>query len=186
MTAVPQQSPESTPPPIGDVAYKWWASLQDNAPNGEPNRLRDRAALARLRRSDPVSCLAEPSVMSLYRDMGGAGFNASRLRNSVRLALVLAHVRRHNAKTTFARALGPSGFSTDDGKLKRIRMQALLKAEGDEEIVRSFRRAIDLLDREANIFDLARVIASWEHERTRMRFAFDYFNAAQAAPGGDD
>jgi CRISPR type I-E-associated protein CasB/Cse2 len=169
--------PVASKPKPWSVAYDWWESLRARG---------DSATLARLRRSDPVSCLAEPGLLALYRKMGSAGYDERRLRNAARIALVLAHVRRPDRRQSFARALGPSAATADDGKLKRIRMQALLKAETEDEIIRAFRRAVDILDREANVEDLARVLATWDHEQTRMRFAFDYFNARHAAPGEGD
>lgn len=163
------------------LAFEWWASMQDTNAKGEPNPERDRGALARLRRGDFATGVTEPAALALYRKIGDAAFDRERLRETLRLALVLPHVRRHTG-TTIARALGPQGPDGENAVLSRLRLQNLLRARSEEDIVRGFRRAVALLGGEANVFDLAKTLIRWEDERTRIRFAFEYFNAAQATP----
>ena len=98
---------------------------------------------------------------------------------AVRVARVLVHARAHEPAENFARSLGPSNLDKDDGRLKLLRLRALLACDDDEEIVRRFRRALDLTGRAANVRDLARILLNWRIEDVRARFAFDYFNPAK-------
>jgi CRISPR system Cascade subunit CasB len=58
----------------------------------------------------------------------------------------------------------------------------LLTTQGDDATLIAFRRLIALKRGTANVGDLARLILYWEDEKTRMKFAFDYWQAGQAAP----
>ena len=53
----------------------------------------------------------------------------------------------------------------------------------------AFRRIVAILDHKANVRDLATQLLAWtdgEHgDLTRTRFAFDYHDAGQFAPGAD-
>ena len=173
-------------------ALDWWRALQDTTADGTPNPRADRAVRARLRRAEPGDpfAAAEPAVLDLHTRLWGASWSGERtLRLTLRLALVLAHVREEAAAGAdsraerFARALGPSRLEEDDGVLKALRFRALLGAHEEEDVVRRFRRAVELAGRRANVRDLARVLLDWEHGATRTRFAFDYFAAGAAVPG---
>jgi CRISPR system Cascade subunit CasB len=169
-----------TPGPA-DLALHWWRDLQDTRRDGSPNPRGDRAALARLRRAEPVDALTDEAVMDLYRRMFGPAFVAAKMKLAVRLALVLAHVRE-NGKLRFGEALGEGG---DNAPLKPLRFKRLLLAESEEEIIRQFRRAVDLAGDVANVLDLARLLLDWtdpdRSEKTRTRLAFNYFGARTAA-----
>ena len=168
------------------IVADWWADLQDMK-EGHPNPRADRASRARLRRADPAAAMIEESVLTLYRrlDPGAAGFSEKRVRLAVRLALVLAHVRddetdRENGQPKrFSRRLGRGSFGDkiEEAVLKPIRFQRLLAARDEDDIIREFRRAVDLAGNTANVRDLARLLINWEREETRTRFAFDYFAA---------
>jgi CRISPR system Cascade subunit CasB len=53
----------------------------------------------------------------------------------------------------------------------------MLKLEHPDELMRSFIHAVRLLDRKANVPDLARGLRYWG-DNTRQRWAFDYYAAA--------
>ncbi|WP_037242407.1 type I-E CRISPR-associated protein Cse2/CasB, partial [Rhodomicrobium udaipurense] len=46
----------------------------------------------------------------------------------------------------------------------------------------AFRRLVALKGGKANVANLADLILNWHSEKTRMRFAFDYWQAGDAAP----
>lgn len=174
------------------LAARWWRALQDRAPNDEPNRLGDRAARARLRRADgPLDAAAEPAVLLLYRSLYGPGWNKTHMVRTLRVALVLVHVRDElrSADGSFApslaRSLGPTAFGGEDAAMSPLRLRALLAARDEGDIVRRFRRAVALLDGRANVRDLANVLLGWELDSTRTRFAFDYFGAGLASPAAE-
>ena len=184
-------APPAAAPRDWDVAARWWREMQDQTPDGQPNRSADRAARARLRRADGPLTAADPAVLRLYRALGGEGWNEGRMATAVRLALVLAHVRDETRGAeggfapSFARSLGPSLFGGDDAVLKPLRLRALLAAREEADVVRRFRRAVALAGGRANVRDLARVLILWDDDHTRTRFAFDYFGAGAASPAGE-
>lgn len=182
----PEKNPKGPTPP--EIVARWWREMQDTNADGSPNPRADRAARARLRRSEGPLAAADPKVVDLYRRLEGDRFDAKKLRVVVRVALVLAHVREETRRdagaraTEFARSLGPSTIDADDGVMKALRFRALLAAREEDDVVRRFRRAVALLDRRANVRDLAAVLLGWDHDGVRTRFAFDYFAAAAAPP----
>jgi CRISPR system Cascade subunit CasB len=187
-----EQAKVQTP---GDVAALWWQLLQDQFPNGQPNPRADRAARARLRHADKDSALIDPAFFNLHRRLMDAGLVQSHeLSRSLRLALVLAHVRKdedsveaageQTRRRGFGRAIGAPGFGeSDKAALKPLRFRRLLqtKEEDADEIVRQFRRAIDLAGGKVNVRDLANIVFYW-NDKARARLAFDYFAAGTAAP----
>jgi len=98
---------------------------------------------------------------------------------------VLAHVRDDDGRGV-ARAIGAALGKEEEALLKPLRLRRLLTAKGDEAILTGFRRLIALMGGKANIADLARNILFWDHpeigDRIRMKFAFEYWQAGQAAP----
>ncbi len=169
------------------VAAAWWRALQPTLLNGEPNPRGDRAALARLRRVSVECAPFEEAVLDLYRKLAPPTdrFDKKRLDRAIRLALILAHVRKDDFGLLFGQSIGRTKFADKDfetARLKPLRFQRLLNARGTEDIVREFRRAVDIAGNQANIFDLARLILGWDFDKTRTRFAFDYFAAGSSAP----
>lgn len=159
-------------------AADWWLDLQDTTEDGRVNPRADRAARARLRRATPSKAITQDAVNRLYRILWGSVFAPWKMKLTVRIALVLAHVRKQDAKL-FGEALGEGG---ENAVLKPLRFKRLLQAEDEEDIIREFRRAVELLGNAANVRDLARLLLNWPKEQTRTRFAFEYFGAKAAVP----
>jgi CRISPR system Cascade subunit CasB len=166
------------------AAWTWWNSLQPH--DGHPG---DRAALARLRRcTTPLDAAIEPATVDLFKKLGFTHPEKDLARVAV-LAAVLAHVRnKENGR--LARALGPRrGAKADDALLKPLRFKRLMGARGPEEVLIGFRRIVQMLGRTANVNDLAKLILAWDQDdfgdRARVRFAFDYHNAGDFAPGAE-
>ncbi|WP_237153307.1 type I-E CRISPR-associated protein Cse2/CasB [Oryzibacter oryziterrae] len=176
--------PESTLKPA-DKAALWWRELQDTR-GGKPNPRADRAALARLRRARPDELPADETIMDLYRRLFSTQYRLDNMVLAMRVALVLAHVRE-DRKERVGPALGAGG---ENAPLKPLRLKRLLQAEANDEIVRQFRRAVDLLDGAANVRDLADLLLNWTDEDRaadyRARFAFGYFGAAASAGDAPD
>jgi CRISPR system Cascade subunit CasB len=184
-------SEQAKTPKAADIAAQWWWAMQDSFSDGRPNPHADRAARARLRHADKDSALVDPAFFKLHGELMKAGLAGSHdLSRSLRIALVLVHVREDEQKGDqpwrrgFGRAIGAPGFGeSDKAPLKPLRFRRLLQAKGDDtdEIVRQFRRAIDLAGGKVNVRDLAKILFYWD-DKTRARLAFDYFAAETAAP----
>lgn len=166
----------------GRLAHTWWKALQPAA-NGEKRPGGgNRAALARLRRcSTWVEAAAEPETIQLFRMLGGG--DERKLRRVAVLAAVLAHIREDEHKKV-ASSIGPEKADDEKtAKFSRLRLRRLLTTAGDDAIMTAFRRLAALMGGRANVADLAWLILYWDNEKTRMRFAFDYWQAGAAAPG---
>ncbi len=170
------------------AAFNWWNSLQPF--RTEDDRYRhpgDRATLARLRRcGTPMEAAAEPATADLFRKLGYRSPECDLARVAA-LAAVLAGVRDDRESVKLARALGPPrGGKPEDALLKPLRFKRLMGARGAEELLIGFRRAIQILNRKANVKDIAALMLAWDADglgdRTRVRFAFDYYDSGDYTP----
>jgi CRISPR system Cascade subunit CasB len=164
----------------GAKAREWWERLQPSKNSDEHARGGDRAALARLRRCATwMEAAAEAETALLFRRTGLG--DEMRLPRVAVLAVVLAHVRSDET-LKIASSIGPQGGDEAAALLSPLRLRRLLTTEGDDALLTAFRRLVALKGGSANVADLAQQILNWQSERTRMRFAFDYWQAGQAAP----
>jgi CRISPR system Cascade subunit CasB len=169
----------------------WWKSLQaQELPNGRGRTPGDRATLAKLRRATSVFEVAcEPSVAALYTVLKFDPPNGQRdIICSAVLAGVLSHIREHTEARLAAAMGSPAG---DRQTVSPLRMRRFMVARDADDVMLQFRRIIALLDRKANVFDVALLILHWLDDseagaRARTRFAFAYHGHAIAAPDGDD
>jgi len=159
----------------GAAAREWWGKLQPSRNAEGEYRRGDRAAAARLRRASSwVEAAAEPQTIALFQRLGRK--SDSQLPRVAALAAVLAHVRDDDKERGVARAIGGLPAEADEKAiLKPLRLRRLLTAKNDEAILAGFRRLIALMGGKANIADLSWNILNWDHEKTRMKFAFDYW-----------
>lgn len=165
-------------PGPADKALYWWRDLQDTR-DGKVNPLADRAARARLRRATRSNAMSDEATLALYRRIWGSSYVPDNMDRAIRIALVLSHVRKEDDRRRFGEALGDGG---ENAVLKPLRFKRLLQAENNDDIIREFRRAVDLLGNVANVRNLAALLLNWDDEQTRTRFAFEYFGAKTAIP----
>jgi CRISPR system Cascade subunit CasB len=168
---------------IGSIAWGWWNALNPRTTEDGGRIKGDRAALARLRRSNLEAAAVEPATIVLFESLKKKSIED--LGRVAALAGVLACVRE-NTKGPVARAIGPN--AEGDALVSPLRMRRLLAAKGDDAILTAFRRLVAQMDGKASVGDLARNILLWDQEETgdkqRMRFAFDYYRtgSVDAAP----
>jgi CRISPR system Cascade subunit CasB len=164
----------------GGIARRWWRELQDETGDGK-RKPGNRAALAQLRRASNIGAMAQDATLGLFRALRYR--NPLRLPRVATLASLLASIRDDATEIAFARAIGRRSFSEKDSALlKPLRFQRLVDSLEEEEILRNFRRAIDILGGSANVADLARIVLNFDDERTRQRLTFDYYGAGLANP----
>jgi hypothetical protein len=110
----------------GEVARRWWTSLQ---PARERGYRGDPGALARLRRASLIDAMTEPVTVRLHRELGLArqSFSCAAL-----VACVLAHMREDEPRLKVARAAGPRS-SGEAGVLSALRFRRLLNLRGEED-----------------------------------------------------
>lgn len=150
----------------------WWRVL-----HGADGARPDRAALTELRRcTDPMDAFFVPAFHRLLRRYPRA--NHGRLAVA---AIVLAHVKEHRDGSPVARRIGPTTVAADDAVVSEARFRRLLRAQGDDELLRAMVRLVKMLKGGVNAVDLANSILYWG-DSVRIRWAFSYFNAEEAAP----
>jgi CRISPR system Cascade subunit CasB len=165
---------------LRSAAWLWWKQLQPDSPLADPG------ALARLRRGDLLDAALEPATADLYRAIRPVlpGSREDAYETVALIAAVLAHVRENNSRQRVARAAGAQ--NGDTARVSPLRFRKILAVRGNADCLIAFRRLVALLDRSANIGDLAASLAEWNRDgagdRRRTRWAFDYYNAGEAAP----
>jgi len=172
-------------PRWGQIARRWWETLQNTRKDGTANPARDPAALARLRRAaTPIDALEEPSVFDLYKKLGFSRVDFERRLPRVAVtAAVLAHIRTDGGdkgfRRRFAEMLGQGG---ERRLMSELRFKRLLAATEDQDLLVTFRRAVALAGKkDIDVGDVASSLLDWSEHR-RMRWAFDYYGASIAAP----
>lgn len=169
----------------GAIAAAWWRrTCGPDAP--------DSSVRTRLRRCrNNVEAAAEPMALLLAKRMGAfaPGAHPSDAERAIGLARVLARVRTEASEVPMC-ALGWRIFPGDRAeadagaerpRLAETRFRRLLTVSRGEEQVAAFRRLIALMDETVNVSALANDFWHWG-DRTKQRWAFDYYNARAAAP----
>ena len=158
-------------------ARQWWAEL-----NGKTDRRKaNRGALANLRRCrKPVDALMVPATFNLMQRLP----KTDKDRVAV-LCIVLAHIR-DDASPSVARSIGRTSLADEDSALlSEGRFRRLLQSEGNQELLANMVRLVRHMKGKVNIADMAETILYWG-DRTRQRWAFDYYAVSNVAPKTND
>lgn len=162
-----------------DVATRWWSGLQPYR-DGTPNPVADRGALARLRRADLLEAMEDPVVFDLFRQLGWR--DPARLTDVALCAGVLAVVRQDARSAHAARQLGVQSDGSDSRPmLSALRFRRMIATETPQDRLTALRRAVLLANATTNVRDMAAACLDWSDER-RRRWAFEYYDAANATP----
>lgn len=172
----------------GRRALAWW-ERHCHPREGDPGT---RAKLRRCRSA--VEALSVPSAVALARGLVGTAVIPDvddwRWAAGLDLARVLAHVTEHDPTKPAMRAAGWKSFpgerkdsdaGEDRPRLSEARFRRLLGTARGEEQVDAFTRLIALLGGAVNVSALAEDFWYWG-DRTKRRWAFDYYAAGIAAP----
>lgn len=164
------------------VIRSWWSALQ---PDPSRNRPGNRAALAQLRRcAGLVDIVTVPAFHDLWRHCGKP--RGSRGERLALAAAVVAHIRRDQPDVLLSRSLGPDDPGNPaTATLSPLRLRRLLAVRDDdaEPLRLQLTRLIQMNDDTANVADVA-AAALWWNEKTRIRWAFAYWDAPDATPAG--
>ncbi len=176
----------------GVRALDWWKRYCHPV-DGDP------ASRARLRRCrSATDAVGIPAAISLARSMGALSGTQTdddyRVTSALDLARVLSNVTQHVETKRPMQAAGWKTFpgdrrESDAGEdrpvLSELRFRRLLTAAHGEEQVSAFIRLIALLGGAVNVTELAEDFFYW-NDRTKRRWAFDYYAAGVAAPADFD
>lgn len=145
--------------PASTVLRMWWESLEDY--KGE------RAELCRC--STPTEVLLCPAFYNIAEPLEEVG--ASKRESIAAVIGLLANIRQDSAQLSV-----PKAMAQGDNKptVSSLRFRRLLEAQTIDELYPLMRRVLGLLDKTANVVDLAASVYDWDNE-TRKRWAYEYF-----------
>jgi len=148
----------------------WWEGLEDN--KGE------RAELCRCATLTEV--LLCPAFYSIACPLETAGIPVAKRASVAAIVGLLASVRHDSPSSSF-----PAAMAKGEAKptVSPARFRRLLEAQTVDDLYPLLRRVLGLVDKTANIMDLANSIYDWDNE-TRKRWAYAYFvNVPKKAAG---
>ena len=151
--------------------WRWWKSLCDE----------DRAGRAELRRCANVAEVAFTAPYHRLLRWLGSRLAEGDARRVAAIAAALAHVESEPGDgASFAKRMAKPKGDGQTSVVSDARFRHLLRNDDPDEMMRELVRVIRQLDREAPVEALFRDLMIWD-ERTRMRWARDYYEAAPAA-----
>ena len=169
MSDVP--APENQPVEERSSLWRWWKSLSDE----------DRAGRAELRRCATVAEVAFTAPYHRLLRWLGSRLKEGDARRVAAIAAVLAHVESEpDDGGSLAKRMGKPKGEGQASVVSDARFRHLVRNEDPDEMMRELVRVVRQLDREASIEALFRDLMTWD-ERTRMRWARDYYEATPSA-----
>lgn len=147
------------------ILMQWWTGLEE-----------DRASRAELRRcrspSEVVFCPAYHRLLHGLQPVGPV-----RREALAAVAGLLAHVAAHETSSLASHMGASAKGASERARVSGLRFRRLLRFQTRSELYGPFLRILRLLERRANVLDLARSIYWW-NERTRRQWALDYYTQA--------
>lgn len=161
--------------PSNAVLRAWWQGLEH-----------DRGERAALRRAGTLTeVMLSPAFHRLLRELRQAGCGVSESRYP-KLAAIAGLVARLKAEApgSLANRMGSPKAGGNAPVVAELRMRNILACDDLETLYTLLRRALALLDDQANLVDLAEVVWHWspmDEKRPndpRRQMAYDYYAAA--------
>jgi len=152
--------------PASGVLMNWWDELDENRG--------DRAVLRRCRNTTEV--VFSPAFHRLRLKLSKTGdFNSESL---ALIAGILSHVKTHDGSANFATQMATPKTEGSNARVSGLRFRRLLKIKDIDELFGSIIRIVNLLDGNLNIYSLAYDLYWWNDERTKKRWAYNYYENA--------
>lgn len=152
--------------------WRWWRSLLDE----------DRGGRAELRRCGTVAEVAFTAAYHRLLLRLGSRLSEGDAKRVAVAAAVLAHVEAEpQSPASLARQMARPNADADRPAVSDARFRHLVRNEDPDEMLRELVRAIRQLDRTASVDALFRDLVRWD-ERTRLRWARDYYEALPSTP----
>jgi CRISPR system Cascade subunit CasB len=163
-------SETETKPKPADLAREWWKNIREN--RGQ------RAHLRRARTLEEVVFL--PAFHDLRRQLTNSDPEWNHTERLALVAAVLAHVDHNEPQASTAAQMALVKKGGSGPVISDLRFRRLLKLKTREQLLGPMIRLIVQLNRRANVPDLAESLYWW-NERTRKRWALDYFEKLPTA-----
>jgi CRISPR system Cascade subunit CasB len=168
----PQGKPEH---PSFALLTAWWRQLEND--KGERAVLRRAASLTEV--------MLGPAFHSLLNDLRQAGYGMAEYRYPNLAAIVGLSARiRTIARDGLATRMGTPKAGGSAPTFSELRLRRILACDDIEELYTLLRRAVALLDDQADLADLAATVWHWsplDEKRPydpRRRLAYDYYAVA--------
>lgn len=147
--------------------WRWWKSLSS-----------DRGGRAELRRCGSTAEVAFTAPYHRLLKMLGSRLGERDARRVAMAAAVLAHIERDAPPGgSPARTMGRPAGEGRGATVSDSRFRTLLRTDNPDELMRDLVRVVRQLDRAAPVVAVFNDVVRWD-ERTRMRWAREYFEAA--------
>lgn len=160
-----------------DVLRKWWQGLEH-----------DKGERAALRRAGSLTeVMLSPAFHRLLRDLRAAGFAVPEFRypKLAAIAGLAARLKKDDPANSLADRMGQPKSGGKTSVVAELRMRNILACDDLETLYEPLlRRALSLLDDQANLADLAAIVWHWspmDQKRAndpRRQMAYDYYAAA--------
>lgn len=170
----PQRKPEHS---SFAVLRAWWQGLEH-----------DKGERASLRRTGSLTeVMLSPAFHRLLRELRQAGFGISESRypKLAAIAGLAARVKKEpDSPASLATRMGEPKAGSNAPTVAELRVRNILACDDLEVLYTVLRRALALLDSQANLADLAAIIWHWspmDDKRSndpRRQMAYDYYAAA--------
>lgn len=167
--------------PSHDLLTAWWERLKDD--KGERAALRRAATLTEV--------MLSPAYMRLLRKLRDSGYP---IRNQdtplAKIAAIVGLAARIKSQTPegMAKRMGTPKPGGNAATFPELRLRRILACDDLEELYTLLRRALALLDDQANLADLAAIVWNWaplDEKRPydpRRQLAYAYYEAAPIKP----
>ncbi len=180
--------PDKYPFPQGKLEHpsfallsEWWRNLEHD--KGERAALRRAASLTEV--------MLSPAYMRLLRALRSQGYGIGNdnlpLAKIATIAGLAARIKTPTG-VGLAASMGTPKSGGSSPAFSELRLRRILACDDIEELYTLLRRALALLDDQANLADLAATVWNWsrmDEKRTydpRRRLAYDYYAAAPIKP----
>lgn len=151
--------------PAGKELVRWHYGLSSNRG--------DRAALGRCGTLAEVAFVpAFHQLIFKLRAAVDAPVNPDRLLAVAGLVAIIKQPILHSMPIQMA----TSSAGRNNPPVSELRFRRILQCQTQEDLFIPLRRILHLLDNQANLYDLANSVYSW-NERTRKQWAYDYYGA---------
>ncbi len=147
------------------LAFEWWQDLK--------KKKGDRANLRRAKTMDEVFFV--PAYHRLYNKLSSTAWRSQ--KGIALMAGILARIEKHEGGILFAAQMARPGKTGKGARVKGMRFRRLLQNKNRDEVYGPMIRIVQLMDKQANVKDLAHCLYWW-NDSTRRKWAFDYYEKA--------
>jgi CRISPR system Cascade subunit CasB len=155
------------------AVFAWWLEMQPASEKpGQPNRRGELAELKHCKSLEDILLVPRFQLLRRILQVTGRGH----LPACAAMAGILAHIKTHQDKPTFAAWLAQPRGESAGSRVSELRFRRLIRIKSHDELFIDLVRVLPLADNTAPVVALARDVYRW-NDFTRQRWTFDYYDA---------